>query len=284
VGALGFLPFCLSPELWMAWHNRVHHAHTNEAGKDPDCLATLAEYKTIRGVRISTWLQCHSFGLFTLLFGFTVQSATVLIRAQKLGYLSRRHYQKALIETALALAFWGLILFGLGPGLFLWAYVVPLLIGNAVVMAHIVTNHGQMPLDTGKGPLSTSLSVTVPRWFSFYTLDFGYHVEHHILPTASHRYGRQIQSFLLEQAPSEYHSLPLHTALANYFRHLRIYADEHTLLDPETGRTAPTLESRESDAEPLVEPRMLSDAPKSRGSRPAPGSRRPISTIPRPAH
>jgi fatty acid desaturase len=284
VGGLGFLPFCLSPQLWMAWHNRVHHAHTNEAGADPDCLATIDEYKQSRGARISTWLQCHSLGLFTLLVGFTVQSATVLIQAQKLGYLSRRHYRRALVETASALLFWGLILAHIGPSLFVWAFLVPLLIGNSVVMAHIVTNHGQMPLDTKKGPLSTSMSVTVPRFVSFYTLDFGYHVEHHILPTVSHRYGRLIRNVLLAEAPNEYHSLPLHTALANYFRLLRIYADAHTLLDPETGRTAPTLETREPGTESLIRPRTASGAPKSAQSRPAPGSRRPISTIPRPAH
>src|SRR5689334_6743337 len=29
VGALGFLPFMVSPRLWIAWHNRVHHGHSN---------------------------------------------------------------------------------------------------------------------------------------------------------------------------------------------------------------------------------------------------------------
>jgi fatty acid desaturase len=281
VGGLGFLPFCLSPQLWMAWHNRVHHAHTNEAGRDPDCLATLAEFRQSRGVRLSTWLQTHSFGIFTLLVGFTVQSATVLIRARKLGYLSRRFAKRAWAETILAVTFWSLLFAYVGPGLFVWAYLIPLMIGNSIVMAHIVTNHGQMPLDTGEGPLATSLSVTVPRPVSFYTLDFGYHVEHHILPTVSHRYGRLIRDILVQEVPSEYHSLPLSAALAKYFRQLRIYADPHTLLDPETGRTSPTLEA----TEPTTEPHSAQPS----GIRPpeprkAPASRPPISTIPSPAH
>lgn len=29
VGFIGFLPFVISPRLWVAWHNRVHHGNTN---------------------------------------------------------------------------------------------------------------------------------------------------------------------------------------------------------------------------------------------------------------
>src|SRR5436190_20744686 len=37
VGWLGFLPFVVSPRLWRAWHNRVHHGHANQpGGADPD--------------------------------------------------------------------------------------------------------------------------------------------------------------------------------------------------------------------------------------------------------
>ena len=28
IGWLCFLPFTLSPRLWVAWHNKTHHAHT----------------------------------------------------------------------------------------------------------------------------------------------------------------------------------------------------------------------------------------------------------------
>src|SRR5690349_1823734 len=39
VGWVGFLPFTLSPRLWAAWHDRVHHANTNLTG-DPDMYPT----------------------------------------------------------------------------------------------------------------------------------------------------------------------------------------------------------------------------------------------------
>src|SRR5258706_8074666 len=35
VGYVCFLPFMLSPRLWVAWHNRVHHGHTMAVGRHP---------------------------------------------------------------------------------------------------------------------------------------------------------------------------------------------------------------------------------------------------------
>jgi HAD superfamily hydrolase (TIGR01490 family) len=241
VGFFGFLPFCLSPRLWIAWHNRVHHAHTNEVGADPDSLSTLEEFEHDPGVRFSTRLQVRTLGLVTLLLGFTGQSAAVLLQAPKRGYLSAAHFRRALLETAFGLALWSSLAFVGGWPLFFWGYFVPLCIGNAMVMAHIVTNHGLSPLASSKDPLETSLSVTVPRWFSFYTLDFGYHVEHHLLPGISHRHGPLVKKLLVELAPERYQSLPLTKALGRYFQLLRIYQNPHTLLDPDTGRTAQTL-------------------------------------------
>jgi fatty acid desaturase len=277
VGSLGFLPFCLSPQLWLAWHNRVHHQNTNVVGKDPDCLATLAEYESDSGVRLSTTLQTRTFGLFTLLIGFTIQSATVLIRSKRLGYLTPQGHRRALAETLLGALFWMAVMTWIGWGLVLFAYVIPLLIGNAIVMAHIVTNHGQMPLDEGKGPLATSLSVTVPRWFSLYTLDFGYHTEHHLLPTVSHRYGPRIREVLREVAPNEYHSMPLTDALRAYFRNLRVYADAHTLLDPQTGERAAAL-GTPSTPSPSGYPPPSAKSNERRSQRPK------LSTRPSPAH
>jgi|GEM_PF-345076 len=244
VGFLGFLPFSVSPRLWVAWHNRVHHAHTNELGADPDCLASLEEFEADSSVRFSTRIQVLSLGLLTLFVGFTAQSLTVLFRAKRRGYLRAEHYRRAVLETVLAFALWASLFLLGGFSLLFWAYLVPLCIGNAIVMAHIVTNHGLSPLATSKDPLETSLTVTVPRWFSFYTLDFGYHVEHHLLPGVSHHHGPLLQKLLLELAPERYQSLPLTVALQRYFKLLRIYQNANTLTDPDTGQSEPTLAAR----------------------------------------
>lgn len=53
-GSICFLPFMISPRLWTAWHNRVHHGHTNCAGVDPDAYPTLQQYEGSRSIRIVT--------------------------------------------------------------------------------------------------------------------------------------------------------------------------------------------------------------------------------------
>src|SRR5690349_702835 len=54
VGAICFAPFMISPRLWIAWHNRVHHGHTNRPGTDPDTYPSLEQYRERRSVRFVT--------------------------------------------------------------------------------------------------------------------------------------------------------------------------------------------------------------------------------------
>src|SRR6266581_4009124 len=87
VGWLCFLPFVISPQLWMAWHNRVHHNHCGQPGVDPDVYPTLDEYRARRRARIMS----DHFGLgrkrltgaASLLFGLTGQSVQVLFSARR---------------------------------------------------------------------------------------------------------------------------------------------------------------------------------------------------------
>ena len=44
-----------------------------------------------------------------------------------------------------------------------FAFVLPLLFANGLVMAFILTNHGLSPLTDVNDPLVNSLSVTAPR-------------------------------------------------------------------------------------------------------------------------
>lgn len=237
VGSIGFWPFAVSPRLWVAWHNQVHHGGANAPGRDPDALSTADEYRASVMTRVSNDLQRVSRGVLTLLVGFTIQSAHVLALAKRRGYLSERNFRRALLATGAALLPWLVVLAVLGPGVFFFGYVLPLLVGNTIVMMHIVTNHALRPLDDTNDPLQNSLTVTVPRWFSFYTLDFGYHVEHHLFPAMSNRHARSVRDELLRLAPERYHSLPLSRALWTVCRSPRLYADRTTLIDPKSGKT-----------------------------------------------
>ena len=248
VGWLGFLPFCVSPQLWMAWHNRVHHNHCGQAGIDPDMYPTLEEYESQRRARV----MADHFGIgrrrlrgfASLLFGFTGQSLQMLFTARKRGMLDLRLYRRAIVETLMGLAVWLAVGFLIGPLPFVFAFVVPLIVANTIVMMFIMTNHNLSPLADVNDPLVNSLSVRLPRLLEWLTLDFGYHAEHHLFPRMSTRQGRILRDILREKFAGRYKSMPLFRALRELYRTARVYKDKTTLIDPHTGETWPTLMPR----------------------------------------
>jgi fatty acid desaturase len=245
VGWFGFLPFCVSPQLWMAWHNRVHHNHCGQPGVDPDMYPTLEQYQNHRSARI----MADYFGigrrrvmsLLSLAFGFTGQSSQILYHARSCGYLSKRLHRRAILETLLGVAFWATVAGIVGFVPFLFIYALPLVVANSIVMMFIVTNHNLSPLTPTNDPLVNSLSVTLPRVLEWLTLDFGYHTEHHVFPTLSTRHGAGIRAALVAHYPERYQSMPLTRALHKLYTTARVYKDNTTLIDPPTGATWPTL-------------------------------------------
>lgn len=247
VGWLCFLPFVISPRLWVAWHNRVHHGHANEPGIDPDANPTLAEYRASRKVRTVTdhfaLGRKNPTGVIGLLVGFTGQSAAVLAFAGR-AYLTRRDYRSAVLETALGVAVWTIVLALVGPLAFLFTFVIPLIVANVIVMSFIFTNHGLSPVTRVNDPLANSLSVTTPRLVEWVTLGFGHHVEHHLFPAMSSRRAPMLRALLLERWPERYQSMPLWRALVEMHRTGRVYGDDTTLSDPRAGRQWPALQPR----------------------------------------
>lgn len=245
VGWVGFLPFVVSPRLWIAWHNRVHHGHTNEAGVDPDAYPTLSEYRSSRSVRVATDLGAPGgeryTGALSLLVGFSIQSAQMLFTSRQRGFLSPREFRLALIETALGVAFWAGLALLVGPAAFLFAYALPLVVANTIVMAFILTNHSLSPLTDTNDALVNSLSVTAPRWVEWITLRFGFHVEHHVFPAMSSRHTPEVRDVLRAFWPDRYQSMPLLEALRSLHRTARVYKSNTCLVDPRSGREWHTL-------------------------------------------
>jgi fatty acid desaturase len=244
VAWIGFLPFTVSPRLWAAWHDRVHHATANVAG-DPDMYPTLAEYRASRRIRFV--IDAFALGggrwrgVLSLVLGFTVQSAHQLVAARQLGFLKPRAFALAIAETAAGVAVWAIVAAVVGFIPFLFAYVMPLLVANVIVMSFILTNHGLSPRVEINDPLVSGLSVTAPRWIEWLTLRFGYHVEHHLFPAMSSRYALLVRDALQRRWPRRYQSMPLTSALVKLHRTARIYKDAATLFDPSTGREYATL-------------------------------------------
>ena len=241
VGWIGFLPFVVSPHLWTAWHNRDHHAHAQMAD-DPDGYATLERYSA----RASTRFSVDRFslggrrwrGILSLLLGFTVQSVDQLFTSRA---LTRRERRRAFADTAVMAALWGGLALWIGAVPFVFAYLVPLLVANACMMAFIVTNHSLSPRVELDDPLVSTLSVTTPRVLDWLTLGFGHHVEHHLFPAMSTRHAPTVRAQLLARWPERYQSMPLVTALSRLHDTARVYKHHTTLFDPKTAREYPTL-------------------------------------------
>ncbi len=252
VGWIGFLPFVVSPRFWVAWHNKVHHGHTGQTGVDPDAYPTLKEYQDSRLIRVVTdhlslgrgrWA-----GVLSLLVGFSMQSAQVLAQARSRVRMSRGEHWRAIGETALGVALWTTLGLVIGGGAFLFAFVLPLMVANVLVMSFILTNHSLSSLTEVNDPLVNSLSVTVPRFLDWTTLQFGYHVEHHLFPAMSARHAPRLRELIVARWPERYQSMPLWRALIRMIGTARVYRCPTMLMDPKNGREWPALAPRDPGA------------------------------------
>jgi len=264
IGWICFAPFVLSPRLWVAWHDRVHHANAN-LPDDPDMYPTLAQYQANSRIRFfvdAFSLGCRRWrGGLSLILGFTVQSAHQLASATRRGFLSPGQRRLAVAETAIDVAVWAVVAALVGFVPFLFVFVLPLLIGNAIIMAFILTNHSLSPMASINDPLVTGLSVTAPRWIEWLTLRFGFHVEHHLFPAMSSRHAHAVRALLQDRWPERYQAMPLRRALGELHRTARVYKDATTLIDPRTGQEFPTLlAAMADDVAHRREPRLASGA------------------------
>jgi fatty acid desaturase len=245
VGWICFLPFTLAPRLWIAWHNKTHHGNTMSEINDPDAYPTLAAYHKSRVTRVADFFSFGAGrlqGLMTLALGFTGQSSQMLLRwARDPDKMDPRDRRMAIFETLLGLAVWAAVAWAVGPLRFVFAFVIPLFIANAVVIGYILTNHSLSPLTDVNDPLVNSLTVTVPGFIQRMHLNFGLHVEHHLFPSMSSAYAPLVRAELQARWPERYQSLPLATALWRLFRTPRVYATQTRLHDPRTGLEATTL-------------------------------------------
>jgi fatty acid desaturase len=249
VGWIGFLPFVISPRLWIAWHNRSHHADTN-LPDDPDAYPTLEQYRARRSTRFSADMFSlggrRRRGVLSLILGFTVQSTDQLFTAKARGFLSQRESRLAFAETGLGLLVWATVAALVGFVPFLFVFLLPLLVANACVMAFILTNHSLSPRVTINDPLLSGLSVTTSRLIEWVTLRFGFHVEHHLFPAMSTRHAHTVRALVQARWPERYQSMPIHEAIRQLHRTARVYKNATTLIDPKTGREFSTLLPRVS--------------------------------------
>lgn len=251
IGWVAFVPFTLSPRLWVAWHNKTHHAHTMSMERDPDCFPTLDVYhkqpRTQAADKVAFAVD-RPWGFITLLLGFSGQTLQVLLSWGK-NIMSKRDLALSYVETFFAFAVWAALFVYLGPLKFVVACTVPWLIGNVIVISYILTNHSLSPhTEDVNDPLVNSLSVTLPKVFEVLHLNFGLHVEHHLFPSMSSKYAPLVRDQLVRLWPERYQSLPLMTAMAQLKSTPRVYVSDTVLIDPVTGKQSPAIVPRPTAA------------------------------------
>lgn len=245
VGYCGLGIYCLSPTLWVAWHNQAHHGNTGNPDTDPDAYGMLdvwqgsvANRALIKGSPGSGRKRSAIYPFVT----FSLHSMVVLFwHSQRSNYYERISRAVVYAETAAMLMFWLAIGLLVGGWNWLFIYVLPLLIANAVTMSYIATNHHLNSLTTINDPLVNSLSVTSLGWVERLHLQFGYHVEHHLFPTMSGHHAAIVRDVLVQLYGDRYLTLAHHRALRLLYTRPKAHDTYDTLIDLHTRQTFNTL-------------------------------------------
>jgi fatty acid desaturase len=164
--------------------------------------------------------------------GFTGQSLIVLANGGAPSGMTARQHRLAIAQTLAAVVVWALVGYLVGPMGFLFAFVIPHLIANAVVMVYILSNHSLSPLTQTNDPLLNSLSVTAPRLLEVVHLQFGFHVEHHLFPAMSPRHAHLVREGIRRRWPGRYQAMSLARALHLLWISPRVYENATTLFHP----------------------------------------------------
>ncbi len=245
VGYCGLVIFCLSPTLWTAWHNQAHHGNTGNPDADPDTFGTLRSWEQSAVDRALEKAAPGSRKKRSAVFPFVTFSlhsvVVLLFHSRRHNYYARISRRVVYIETAAMLAFWSAVFILVGARSFLFIYVLPALVANAVAVSYIATNHFLNSLTAINDPLVNALSVTNPRWLESLHLQFGYHVEHHVFPTVSGRYAPIVRDVLVRLYGERYLTMPHARALRLLYTRPKVHDTHDTLIDPRTMVTFSTL-------------------------------------------
>ncbi|CAN5665649.1 acyl-CoA desaturase [soil metagenome] len=238
VGYLGLMPYLISPTYWKFVHNKLHHGKTQATIRDPDAFPTMRIYKSSKFVQAifpftpgSGYKRSYFYFFFWLSFHEFV--AQIYLRFRN-GLFDSMDNRRVTIELSSQVAILIAMLVVAGPSNWLYVMILPIMGQNYLLMSYISTNHNLSPLTSENDPLVNSLTVTNHPVIEFFTLNFGYHVEHHLFPTVSSKHAKVIHRALIAKFPETYKYMPKWTAMKKLYATSRIYKNSTTLIHPET--------------------------------------------------
>ncbi|WP_243292867.1 acyl-CoA desaturase [Bacillus sp. FJAT-47783] len=233
LGAVAFWPLSTGPKLWRKWHNVTHHAHTQDEELDPDAWPT---FEKLSKSWILRWIYKIPFPIraFVSFCGlavmFTLHSTKMLLHFFK--KFQPKNRKVVLGQFVIPWATWITLLFVMGFEKWFFAFLLPLLIGNFIVMSYISTNHRLNPIVPVNDPLANSLTVTVPKWVDVLHFNFSYHTEHHLFPSMSSKYYPLVKQHIKAMWPERYHEMPMTKAMVALWKTPRIYYQHNELIEP----------------------------------------------------
>ncbi|MEQ8278867.1 MAG: fatty acid desaturase [Deltaproteobacteria bacterium] len=234
---VGFGPFLVTPGLWTAWHVRAHHRGTNQLKYDPDMLSGHDHFESMFAHRFRTNLFPGSGTLASWVapaFLFTLEGQYFLWVATGRAPLAgnvKMSRPWLMLTSALWIAAWATLAFVLGPLDALWVLVLPLMVGNTILMSYISTQHWIRPRVDADDPVATTLSVEVPRWVDAMHYQFSYHQEHHLFPSMSCKWAPLLREKVQQIDPNAVAALPWRTAMRAVFEAPVLYGDDRSLVD-----------------------------------------------------
>lgn len=170
----GFLVFV--PAEWFRHFHFEHHRHTQDPERDPELAvpkpATLRDYVV------------HLSGLPIWVAFVRVFVMNALDRNRD-AFVPDRERATVRLEARLYLALYAGLLAGsiaAGSALLLWVWVAPVLLGQPVLRAYLMTEHTGCPQVANM--LANSRTVLAGPLVRFIAWNMPYHAEHHALPSA----------------------------------------------------------------------------------------------------
>jgi len=164
----------LMPSIWFRGFHMQHHRHTQDTKKDPELGTehprTIGSYIfLITGIKI--WIDLVN-NVFRLFSGNVNES-----------YIDKHNTKKVVLEARIVFVIYLLLFFfsfNLNNGILLYAWIIPMIIGQPFLRLFLLAEHGfcDLTADMTKNSRTTKTNFLV----RFFMWNMNYHTEHHSNP------------------------------------------------------------------------------------------------------
>ena len=247
IGGYCLLPLALHPKIWKIWHNSQHHKHTQDPIYDPDCFGHIMLYRKSPVLQfIEKYLPGSKYfrSAFFLFYWYLFHTAIIVFYYSK-NFLDKKTRIVGQVYYVSILTIWiTTAIYTGGLNHLIFAFLIPIMTSNLLMMSYISTQHFLNPLTPSKNdPLMNSLTVRSPRWVEELHTNTGYHVEHHLLPSVNPKYTPIINDAIKRLWPNKLKEMNHIKALRQLYKTPRFYSKCDVLQNPRTGEKFETIYS-----------------------------------------